>query len=200
MRLLILTLLFLTCFDTLAQNEKFLLQGKVVNRTGQPIADTYVVNLNSREKSVTRPNGVFDMWVQPSDSLVFLHISYYRKIVTVFALMINPEVHLESEHVEIGEIQVSPDQQTDYQRAMQNVAFIQGYDVPSFTKIKPDPNPVHQMVIENNELMRSEASSVSIVRFSPGTVWGKWKKKREIRKQANSYGSTKKKKEIKDSK
>lgn len=150
-----------------AQQKDFLIEGQVVDQFGNAIQDVYVVNLNSHEKDISRKNGVFTVWVSPSDSLVLSHIAYFRKIVSVHTLLVNPTVTLLSEDVNIPEIQVSTNQLSEYDRAKKNVSFLEDYEVPAYTKIDNDADAVSEMMVENNRLMRSEASSVRIVAFSP---------------------------------
>lgn len=150
-----------------AQQKDFLIEGQVVDQFGNAIPDVYIVNLRNHEKDISRDNGVFSIWVSPSDSLVLSHIAYFRKVSSVHSLLINPLVSMVSEDVNIPEIRISSRQFSDYDRAIQNMEFMNEYKVPEFTKIDNDPDPVGEMATANNELMRSEAASIRIVAFSP---------------------------------
>jgi hypothetical protein len=44
---------------------------------------------------------------------------------------------------------------------------------PPYVKIKTETEPVYQMVLEQNRLMRTEAASVTFLRFSPSEEIGK---------------------------
>ncbi|MEN8116170.1 MAG: hypothetical protein ABFS16_04290 [Bacteroidota bacterium] len=194
MKLLLTILLLLTGLISFSQQEKFLLEAKVVDQTDQPVSDVYIVNLVSQEKDISRANGVFSIWVLPSDSVVLSHISYFRKMVSVYSLLINPVVTLVAENVNISEVKVSPDQKTDYDRAMENISFLTTFDVPDFAKIKEENQPALQLMTEHNELMRSDAASVSLVRLSPAEQFGKFFKKLKKKERSKQYYSTKKKK------
>jgi hypothetical protein len=193
MKTIVTILLFFSSLMLTAQDEKFLLEGKVVDQEGQPIPDVYVINLNGHYRDISRLNGVFALWVTPTDSLVFTHISYFRKEVKVYSIMINPTVELESEHVHVPEIRVSPGAMTDLDRAQANLSFLNQYNVPSFTKIDPsNNNPVSSIVRENDRIMRTEASSISIVRFSPSDIIGDLIKKTKKKDYQTDYHSTRK--------
>lgn len=162
------TILFLfTVLFSYSQQHQFLIQGQIIDETNKPISDVYIINLNNQEKDVSQLNGVFTVWASSTDSLVLSHISYFRKIVTIHSLLVNPTIKLIAENVDIPEILVSPDLITDIDRARLNMMFMQEYNVPAYTKIKDEVQPVQTLMIENNELLRSEAASISLLRFSP---------------------------------
>ena len=168
---ILFSILFLTSFG---QIKRFLIQGQIVDQNDNPISDVYIVNLDNHDKDISQKNGVFSVWVSPGDSLVLSHISYFRKIVSVQSLLINPKVQLISEHVDIPEIVVSPEQITDIDRARENMAFMDDYRSPVRMRIEEEEgNPVTTIMIANNIALRSEASSISIVAFSPSESIGR---------------------------
>ena len=197
MKLLFTSLLLFVSATLFAQLKPFLVEGQVVDQMTKPIPDVYVVNLNSHEKDISRENGVFSIWVNPADTLILSHISYFRKKISVHSLLVNPIVVMVAEDINIPEIQISTNLITDKERAEQNLEFLNEYEVQNFSKIdvENDPDPVRDIMTENNELMRSEASSVSIARFSPSEslsiLYSKFKKKDPL----TDYNSTKKVKE-----
>ncbi len=188
------TLVFLFCVAmTFAQEKQFLLQGQVLDQAGKAVSDVYVVNLNNYEKDISRTNGVFSIWVLPGDSLVFSHISYSRKVKSVSSILIDPHVTMVSEHVAIPEIIVNPEQKSDLENARDNLKFLNDYDPPKFEKIDPSQNdPVSATLRENNRIMRVEAASVSILRFSPSTIVGNLFKNKRKRDRQFDYKSTRK--------
>lgn len=192
----IFTILFSILFLTsIGQIKRFLIQGQIVDQNDNPISDVYVVNLDNYDKDISLKNGVFSIWVSPSDSLVLSHISYFRKIVSVHSLLVNPKVELISENVDIPEVVVSPEQSIEVDEAMQNLAFMKEYSPPvKFRMAEEESNPVTTIMTENNDLMRSEAASISIVHFSPSENIGKlftlWKKD-----SSDDYFSTRKTRE-----
>jgi len=197
MKLLFTSLLLFVSASLFAQLKPFLVEGQVVDQMTKPIPDVYVVNLNSHEKDISRENGVFSIWVNPADTLILSHISYFRKKMSVHSLLVNPVVIMVAEDINIPEIQISTNLITDKERAEQNLEFLNEYEVQNFSKIdvENDPDPVRDIMTENNDLMRSEASSVSIARFSPSEslsiLYSKFKKKDPL----TNYNSTKKVKE-----
>jgi hypothetical protein len=193
MKLFYLTFVFiLISIASTAQLKKFLLQGQVIDQNNNPVSDVYIVNLNSQEKDISKNNGVFTLTVTPIDTLVLSHISYYRKQVTVHELLISPKVMLLSENVDIQEVVVGSERITDMDRAQQNMEFLNEYQVPPFTKISEETNPVQNIATENNELMRSEAASVSLFRFSPSELVNEIFHPLKNRKKSSDYSSTKK--------
>ncbi|WP_321371516.1 hypothetical protein [uncultured Draconibacterium sp.] len=151
------------CMNTYSQNKNFTLEGKTVDSKGEPIADVYIINPRTLEKDITRANGVFSVTVSPQDSLIFSHISYFRKSVHVYELLQNPQVILDSEDVQIPEVIVSPDKTTDIKRAQENLQFLDEYKPLKYNKIKPESDPTTTIMTEHNRLMRTEAGSVSFL-------------------------------------
>jgi hypothetical protein len=200
MKLLLLFLIsIISCFAFAQEKEKFQLEARVIDTNGKPIEDAYIINFNDFNKYVSRPNGVFNIWVQASDSLIISHISYHRRVVTVYEILVNPYIELKLDSVNIQEVNISPNQKTESQIAKDNVADIKLQNFSTIPKIDDDPNPetaaVNQMVTEHNKVLRSEAQSLRIIQFSPGEIFGKIKKKRRARKKSKEYDSTRKKKQ-----
>ena len=107
---------------------------------------------------------------------------------------------MESEHIGMKEIVVSPNQKTDMDRARDNMSFMNEYQVPPFQKINPDQNsPVVTIMTEHNQVMRTEASSVSIFRFSPSDVMGRVIR-RTKNKRVSDYDFTRKVKKPEENK
>jgi hypothetical protein len=159
-----IVLVYLNCYS---QQDVFQLEGMVVDSASQPVADAYIINLRSYEKSVSKQNGVFGMKVLPGDSLVITHISYNRKMISVFSLMKDPVIVLEEENLNIGQVDVSPNHRSAYVQAMKNIASIDDIKFYNDPKINMEPELSMQMMREQNNYLRSEATSVRILRFSP---------------------------------
>lgn len=111
-------------------------------------------------------------------------ISYIKKIVKVFDLLVNPVVTLVPDTINIVEVDVSPEYKNDYERAHENMSFLSDYKVPEFTKIKVEEPVSHQLMKEHNKILRSEAGTVSFVRFSPSEQIGKLFKKLKKKKSS----------------
>lgn len=196
MNRLILFLLLFTSLCSVGQENRFTIQGRVVDIDGEPISDVYVVNLVTNEKDISQSNGVFTIYASASDSLILSHISYFRKVVTVYSILVNPIIELYSEHVDIPEVRVSPEQKSDVDRAYQNMQFLDEYKPEVKQRLAmEEPNPVSTIATQNNVLMRSKASSLSLVRFSPSESLGKLFTKLKKKDPAKNYSSTKKQKE-----
>lgn len=173
------------------QAQKFLIEGRVTDQFGDAIPDVYVVNLNSHDKDISGANGVFSVWVAPSDSLILSHISYFRKKVSVYSLLVNPLVKLISEDVNIPEIQVAAQQRSDQDRARQNMEFLMTYQTAA-GKITEGLDPVRDIVTANNRLMKSEAASLTFFSFSPSEQLQKLFLKLKHQDPAVSYASERK--------
>lgn len=170
-----------------AQEQSITIQGKIVDENGNPISDVHIINLASSEKDISLRNGVFTLEVFPCDSLVLSHISYFSKVFSVHSLLVNPELILEAKNVNIQEILISPNQKTDLDRANENIQKIDWDPRPQPMDNYTESERAKQFMDENNRVMRTEASSVSLLRFSVGDMLGKWKKKRERRKLSGEY-------------
>ncbi len=183
-----LFILFLFSFYiSFAQQEKFQIEGRVVGVNRMPVADAYIFNTRDLDKNITNSNGVFSIWVLPSDTLIISHVSYFRKTVTVFSLLNNPTIQLNVDTINIEGINISPDQKTDYEKAMENIESIK-FD---FRK-KPldgysETERMQEVINTENRVYRVEAASVSLLRFSPseqiGKLIDKMKKHKKKRKE-----------------
>lgn len=192
MKPLILILLVTVCLTSFAQQKRFTIQAKVVDPKGDPISDVYIINLVSNEKYISQNNGVCNIMIHPSDSIILSHISFFRKIVSIHDILRNPIITLFSEDIDIPEVKVTPKQHSDNDLALKNMMFLKEYDVPAFTKIKEENEPITAITTEHNDLMRTEASSLSLVRFSPSESIEKLFVKLKKKDTWNDNSSTKK--------
>jgi len=184
--------LLLTVFAVTAQKTEFTLQGRTTDQTQNPVADAYIVNIRNSQKSISTGNGIFELRVIPSDTLIVSHISFLRKVVTVYELLVNPTVVLETDTVNIKTINVGGSRKTDYDAAMKNISSIQ-FDPRALTDDSFTPTErTKELMKTENRVLRTEASSISLVSFSPSEVIGKWAEKRKKRKEISQYDSTKK--------
>ena len=97
------TLFFLLTMLTIAAQE-FTLQGKIIDNAQNPVSDAYIFNIRNAAKCFSTGNGLFELHVQPSDTLIISHISFLRKMVTVYELLKNPVVMLETDTLNIKQI------------------------------------------------------------------------------------------------
>lgn len=191
MRIVLIILLIAVSFSSPAQLKRFLVQGQVIDQNNNPVSDVYIVNLSNLEKDISLRNGKFSFWVATTDSLVFSHISYHRKIVSVHKLLINPTVQLSAESVDIQEVTVTPEQQSDIDRMNENLIFLETYQQPVRARMSEEVlGPVLTIMTENNDLMRVEAASISLVRFSPSENVGRLFTKLKKKDHAYDYSHT----------
>lgn len=194
MKQVLLVILILISFCSVAQQERITIQGKIVDQNGEPVSDVYIINLVTNEKDVSLKNGIFTINISPTDSLVLSHISYFRKMLKANSLLLDPLVTLESENVNIQEVTVSPEQKSDIDFANENIQQINWDPRPQPGDDYSPSERANKMMTENNRVMRTEAASVSLLRFSIGDILGKWKKKRESRKALKSFSKQNRKK------
>lgn len=195
MKPFILFFLILTSFHVFAQENRFTIQAKIVDTKGDPVSDVYIVNLNSNEKDISLNNGIFTINASASDSLVLSHISYFRKIVTIHSILLDPVIKLYSENVEVQEVTVSPDQKSDMDKAMLNIEQMQFDPRPVAESSATESERVQSLVTAENRVERTAASSIRLVGFSPSEQVGKLFTKLKKKDSSNDYSSTKKQKE-----
>lgn len=198
MRQILFILFFFSFFTSFAQTERFQIEGRVVGINRMPVADAYVFNSRDLDKNITNANGVFSIWVLPSDTLIISHVSYFRKTVTVFSLLTNPTIQLNVDTINIKGIDVSPNQKTDYEKAMENIESIKFDFRPKPLDSYTESERMKEVLSANNRVQRVEASSVSLLRFSPSEQIGKLIDKIKRKKKKRKENSTKKKQQAKN--
>lgn len=192
MRLNFTLLLFLIVMFATAQQTEFVLQGKITDNEQNPVADAYIVNFRNSSKFVSMSNGIFELKVLPADTLIISHISFLRKVVTVYELLVNPVITLETDTINIQPINVTGDKLTDYEKAMKNINYLQYDSKPRVTDDFSQTDRTMQLMKTENRVMRTEASSVRIASFSPSAVIDKISEIRKKRKEASQFESTRK--------
>ena len=195
--ILIAFLIFYSCI-AFSQNSEFHVQGQVVDSNNNPIPDAYVVNYRDLNRSITRSNGVFDVWILPEDSISIMHVTFLRKIVTAFELMKNPVIQLENDTISIPQVDIYPNKKTDLERANENIQQIKFDPRPQIHDGYTGSERMQQLLNSQNKVERAAANSLTY-RFSPSVVIGKIIDKIKVRKKSNEYYSTKKKTRKQDS-
>jgi hypothetical protein len=192
MKLLLLYILIFVSIGSYSQEKEFLLRGKIIGLDERPIADSYVINNKNLRNNISDANGNFNIWVAHGDSLIVSHISYNRIRIYADTLTNNSTIYLTPLSRDIHEINVSPKYKNDYELARNNLSSVSKLKLIPFAKIKEDSNPVIDMAIRNNRLMRNEAESISILRFSFTQQIINSKKNIQRHKDSKHYSSTKK--------
>jgi hypothetical protein len=191
MKQLLLLILVFSFLNSFGQDKEFFLQGQIVDFKQNPISDVYLYNQRSSRKTISGANGVFDVWVLPGDSIIISHISFLRKVVTVYQLMVNPIVQLEPDTVNIRSVNVSASQRTDYEKAMKNIDRIEFDFKPLPTDTYTEAERMKTLMISEDQVQRVGASSVSLARFSPSEEINKILVKHRKKKEAKQFSSTK---------
>ena len=191
MKPLLLFVCFLTVLLVSAQNNEFILEGQVVDSKQNPVADAYIFNIRNSVKDVSKSNGVFSVWVLPSDSIIISHISFLRKVVTIHQLLINPVIVLNPDTVNIKPVNVSASQRTDYEKAMKNIQGM-GFDFrPLPDDAYTESERMKDLLNTENRVQKSAASALTY-QISPSELFGKLAEKRKKKKEAKQFSSTRK--------
>lgn len=191
---LILPIIFaIACISVFAQQEEFYLQGQVIDENKNPVADAYIFNERSLVKTASRTSGIFDLRVLPEDSIIITHISFIRKVVTVYQLMVNPIVQLELDTINIRSINISADKMSDYQKAMKNIDRIEFDFRPQPDDAYTETERMKNLLNTENQVERAYSHSLNFLKFSPSEQIGKLMEKRKKKKEAKQFSSTKEK-------
>jgi hypothetical protein len=173
MRLLLAILFFILGSPAISQDEVILLRGKITDKASNPIPDAHIINYRNLNIALSNEDGSFRMFAHTGDSLMVTHIAYEKKKVYANDIQINPEIQLVLDTINIALIEYHQNKKDDIEIAEENIKSILEMKFPPFVKIKTETEPVYQMVMENNRLMRTEAASVTFLRFSPSVEIGK---------------------------
>lgn len=173
MKLILLTVMVFSVWQTTAQNDSFLLKGKIVDMHSKPVADAYIINYSDFKKNVSDKSGEFNIWVHHSDSLMVSHISYYRKVVYADSVRLNPLIHLKLDTINILHVNIFTEPRDDETFARENIDSWKFSVKPLPTEAFTEKERVQNVMNSENKVMRSAASSVRIVSFSPSEQIGK---------------------------
>ena len=189
---LIITLSFL-CLYAFSQEKEFLIEAQIIDSNQNSLNDVYVLNYRNLDKTISNENGIFGLWVLPEDSLMISHISYHRKIIHVFELLKNPVIQIDIDTINILEVNIFSRQKTDSEKAMENIKSIEFDLRPQPGESFTEKEMVQDMLNRENGIMRSEATSLNIISFSPTFIFDIIASKVKRRKKANQFYSQKKK-------
>ena len=175
--------IFLACIS-FSQQDEYHMQGQIVDSEKNPIPDVYVINLRDQSQHISRQNGVFDIWLLPSDTLAIIHVTYLRKFITAFDLLKNPVIELVADTVSINQVNVYSTNKTDYQRAMENIQQIDFDPRPRVNDSYSESERMQQLLQTENKVERAAANSLTY-QFSPSEMIGKIIDKIQQRKKSS---------------
>jgi len=178
-------------YHSFSQEKEFFLQGQIVDRNNNPISDGYIFNERSSVKSVSKANGVFDVKVLPSDTIIISHIAFVRKIVTVYQLLVNPLVQLELDTINIRPVNISASEKSEYEKAMKNIENIQFDFRPQPDDTYTESERMKSLLNTENQVERAYSNSLNFMQFSPSEEIGKLISKRKKKKATKQFSSTK---------
>ncbi len=154
-------LLFVYCLLTItgfSQEKEFMLKGRILACDSVPVENAYVINFRDYSAYLSRENGHFNIWVQPGDSLMVSHISFFRRVIHVDTVVKNPDIFIEFDTIMVKQVDIGKDLQKILEK---NLTPVRNMHIVIYKRMKPETNPVNMIVIENNRILRTEASSVS---------------------------------------
>ena len=189
-KFLLLIFVFIV-YQSYSQDKEFFIQGQVVDRNNKPISDSYIFNERNSLKSISRSNGVFDVRVLPGDTIIISHISFIRKVVSVYQLMVNPVVQLELDTINIKPVNISASEKSDYQNAMENIESIKFDFRPQPGDTYSESERMKNLLNTENQVERAYSNSLNFMQFSPSEEIGKLISKRKKKKAAKQFSSTK---------
>jgi len=180
----LLPVLFLIPAFAFSQEKEFMLKGRILGPDATPVENAYIINYRDLSVFSSRADGRFNIWAQPGDSLLINHISFLRKKIYADSVRKYPGIYLEYDTVMIGQVNIGPDPEKLKKYVEETEKSIRNADIIVFKRMNPDANQVSSTITENNIVFRSQASSVSIVSFSPSaiitTISDKKKKKQKM--------------------
>ena len=191
MKHILLLIFVFAVFHSFSQEKEFYLQGQIVDRNNIPISDAYIINFRNSDKNTSRANGVFDARVLPSDSLVFSHVSFFRKVVSIFDILKNPVVEMQLDTININPINISASKKSDYEKAMENIESIKFDFRPQPDDAYTETERMRNLLNTENDVERAASYSLNLLQFSPSEEIGKLINKRKKRKEAKRFSSTK---------
>ncbi len=192
MKLIPFLILLFTSYSSFSQQDLFQIEGRILGAQMKPVADAYIFNFRNLDKNITNSNGVFSIWVKPGDSLTISHVSYYRKTVTVHSLLVNPIIMLEVDTIAIKGVNVSPNQKTDTEKAMENIESIKFDFRPQPDDNYTETERMQLLMNTENRVQRTASYSLNLLQFSPSEKISNFFEKRKKRRKAKQYDSTKK--------
>ncbi len=192
MKYFLLLIFVFAAFYSFSQEKEFFMQGQVVDSNNNPISDSYIFNERNSAKSISKANGVFDLMVLPGDSIIISHISYIRKVVTVYQLMVDPIVTLQLDTINVLPVNVSASERSDYEKAMENIESIKFDFRPQPDDAYTESERMKNLLNTENEVERAYSHSLNLLQFSPSEEIGKLFSKRKKKKAAKEFSSTKK--------
>ena len=132
-----------------------------------PIEDAYIINLGNLSVYSSHRDGSFNIRAYPDDSLLIYHIAFLRKKVYATNVRLHHEIYLTPDTIKIKQIDVSPGPDKSTRALDKTIKSIMDADIIIYRRMNPEQNLVNSTMVENNSVLRSEASSISLTRFSP---------------------------------
>ncbi len=169
-RILPLIMLMISLLGMAQEEGSYLLKGLILGPDTLPVPGAYIINYNDLKVYSSKTSGRFNIWVQPGDSLKINHVSYIPQMVYADSVRIKPNIILEIDTRTIKQVDIGPDKQAKYLE--ETVKSIKNTDIIIYKRMSPETKPVGWLVMQENKLLRNEASSIRLASFSTGEVIG----------------------------
>jgi hypothetical protein len=187
-------ILVLCCFS---QERRLVpVRGKILSPDSIAVSEAYIINQKELLISISSNDGSFNIWADPNDSLVITHISFIKTTVRASEVLANPNIFLEPNTIMLKQVVVGNDKNTPEKYLEKNVAAIKSADIRIYKRMDPEMSKISSFVTENNSVLRTQASSLSLASFSPSKVISAvlpHKKKAQKQKGFNFYKNEKQK-------
>jgi hypothetical protein len=116
--------------------------------------------------------------------LIVNHISFIRKKIYADSILINPIIYLDFDTVMLKQVDFGPDPEKLQKNLEETMSVIREADKIVYKRMDPEMELSNKTMVENNNVLRSEASSIRMASFSPSQVVGQvFKGKRKINRQ-----------------
>jgi|WetSurMetagenome_2_1015567.scaffolds.fasta_scaffold334671_2 hypothetical protein len=178
------------------------LKGKILDSDSVGVGDAYIINLKGLLLSISSDDGSFNIWADPGDSLVVTHISFVRKIVVAKDVFRNPLIFLEINSVMLKQVVIGDGIDPQEKSLKKTIEKIKNAEIKVYKRMDPEANRIGQFVTENNIVLRSQASSVSLASISPSKILALVKndKKKALKQKGYNFYRNEKQKARKEMK
>jgi hypothetical protein len=183
MKIFLLFALVLVSVSSFSQEKEFILSGRILAYDSSFVSNAYIINFRTMAAYSSKSNGQFNIRVEHGDSMMVNHISFIRKKIYADSVLLNPEIYLEYDTIMLKQIDYGADEKLK-KNLDENMGQIKNAEIIQYKRMDPEMDLINKTMVENNSVLRSEASSLHIASFSPSEVASKiFKGKRKIDKQ-----------------
>lgn len=161
---------FITALNTFSQEKEFLLKGRILGSDSLPVENAHIINFRDLSAYSSKLNGQFNIWVQPGDSFLVSHVSFNRIILFADSVRLSPNIILDYDTVLIKQVDIGTDPEQMDRIVEKNMNTIRNTKIINYKRMNPQEKLISRIVTENNSVLRSQVTSLSVISFSPSTI------------------------------